>query len=301
MTRLFKRNYISVLLLLLAVSGVHAVGGSRPADYQGQWPDSVFPIETLNGRVLTVQEKAYHVEFDGASINRHLKYSLVLKYDGKGRLTDENYFNADGSAANSISYEYDGMDLAVKIQDHPSVINPDRELFRIVDGRILEAEKIFSKGRYGWKYRNSYDDKGRIVLTSKYDRYWNWKLVYSRIFSYDDQGRLEYTEGFGMNSELLWRDEFEYDADGRVSVSRKFNPDGDLVVRIENSYNAEGLAARREFFDGGGRSYAIYTYAYNYDEKGNWIQKVIGREEPGIRMPFLNPDSMVVRTIEYSD
>jgi len=121
------------------------------------------------------------------------------------------------------------------------------------------------------------------------------------MFDYDGQGRLISTEGFGMDYELLWRDEHEYGEDGLMTESRKYNPDGDLVVKIVNSYNAQRLAVRREFFDNTGRSYAIYTYGWNFDEHGNWTEKIIGREERGSFSEYINPDSMVVRNIEYSD
>ncbi|MBI9106811.1 MAG: hypothetical protein JEZ04_08695 [Spirochaetales bacterium] len=299
-TRIKETALIFAMLFIAAGSGFSEVPARL--SYDAQWPDSIFPVEPFQGEVAGVEESAFYLSYDGGELRKELKYSLLLTYDGEGRLESEEYFNEDGSSANSIRYEYENGHIAFKIQNHPDIINPDREIFRISeDGRILEAEKIFSKGNYGWRYKNSFDNEGRIVLTSKYDRFWKWKLVYSRMFDYDEQGRLVSTEGFGMDYKLLWRDEHSYDDEGRLVESVKYNPDGGLVVKIVNSYNSRGFVTKREFFDNTGESYAIYTYGYNFDEKGNWTEKIIGREEAGKASKYLNPDSMVVRSIEYSD
>lgn len=298
--KIIKSTAIISLFITAAVSLFAEVPGQL--SYDSQWPDSVFPVEPIKGRVISIDESAYKLTYEEGELKKGLTYRLLLGYDEYGRLEIEDYFNTDGSPANSIRYEYENGHLSVKIQSHPNILNPDREYFRISeDGRILEAEKIFSKGNYGWRYKNSYDNLGRIVLTSKYDRFWKWKLVYSRMFDYNEEGRLASTEGFGMDYELLWRDEYKYDGDGRLTESKKINPDGDLVVKIVYSYNLEGLVTRREFFDNTGRSYAVYSYAYNFDEYGNWTEKIIGTEEQGSSSAYINPDSMVVRNIEYSD
>jgi hypothetical protein len=295
-----KRKISILLFFATAAAGFSDVPGQL--SYDNQWPDSIFPVEPLHGNVVSVEESAFNLSYDSGELTKECSYSLLLTYDAEGRLASEEYFNDDGTSANSIKYEYENGHLAVKIQSHPNVRNPDREIFRMSDnGRVLEAEKIFSKGNYGWRYKNSYDNEGRIVLTSKYDRFWKWKLVYSRMFEYDDDGRLSSTEGFGMEYELLWRDEHEYDNEGFLTESRKYNPDGELVVRIINSYNTQSLVVRREFFDNANRSYAIYSYGYNFDAYGNWTEKLIGREESGSNSVYMNPDSMVVRNIEYSD
>ena len=285
-----KSFIIAVFLFSIVVSSV----------FGEQWPESIYPTEPPQGKVRTINEKAYvMVEQDGDFV-RELKYSLVLSYSPEGLLESEEYFNTDGSPANRIDYTYkDGL-LSLKTQSHPDVINPDREIFTMSpDGRIMEAEKIFSRGNYGWKFRNSYDDKGRIILTSKYDRYWKWMLVYSRIFDYDENGRLSSTEGYGMQSELLWRDEHQYNSEGLVVESCKYNPDNELVVRILNRYNENGNYTRREFFDTNNRSYAVYTYGWKYDGQGNWTVKITGREAEGYSSEYIIPDSMVVRNIEY--
>ncbi len=267
------------------------------AEQPYSWPASVFPTKQPLGKVKTITETAYTMN---DSLERRLKYTLILRYNREGQLESEEYYNIDGSPANRIDYRYEDGYLVLKTQSHPDIINPDREIYRLSkDGRILEAEKIFSKGNYGWKFRNSYNNLGQIVLTSKYDRYWKWQLVYSRMFEYDERGFLISTEGFGMKSELLWRDEHKYDEEGLCVESAKYNPDGEIVVRIINEYNEKGFYVRREFFDKDEESYAVYTYGWVYDEEGNWIEKIVGRECIGDDIEYLIPDSMISRRIEY--
>ncbi len=283
---------------ILSAEQLTKVTGNEISGYQ--WPESIFPTAPPVGSVKAITETAFSLQENGGSFSRELKYTLILRYGKDGLLQSEEYFNSDGSPANSINYTYENGRLVLKTQNHPSVQNPDREIFIISeDGRIVEAEKIFSKGNYGWKYRNSYDNHGRIVLTSKYDRYWKWQLVYSRLFEYDESGRLIATEGYGMKSELLWRDEHSYDSDGREIESVKYNPDGELVVRIVNEYTNSGQYSRREFFDHNNTSYAVYTYGWNHDEKGNWTAKITGREVQGSCSSYILPDSMISREIEY--
>lgn len=289
--------------LLIVAAAIILFGNTHAAaqtDNLYQWPVSIYPTETPSGRVKTITETAYTtIDKDGQN-NRKLKYTLILRYSEDQLLQSEEYYNIDGTPANRIDYGYENGNLVLKTQSHPNIQNPDREIFTMsADGRILEAEKIFSTGNYGWKYQNSYDNTGRIVLTSKYDRFWKWKLVYSRMFEYDDKGRLTATEGFGMNSELLWRDEHAYDEQGRMIESFKFNPDGGLVARIINDFNNRTQYTRREFFDHNNESYAVYTYGWDYDVQGNWTAKITGREIQGSRAEYIVPDSMVIRNIEY--
>ena len=295
MKRLLFIITFTVFLIPVVVTA-ETVPGSQ--DYEYQWPVSIFPTETPLGDVKTITETAYTMAEENA--HRVFKYKLILQYSDEGLLESEEYYNEDGSPGNRIDYTYENGLLVLKTQSHPDVKNPDREIYtHTPDGRILDAEKIFSTGNYGWRFQNSYDDTGRIILTSKYDRYWNWMLVYSRMFEYDELGRLSVTEGFGMESELLWRDEHSYDELGRVSESVKYNPDSDIVVRIRNEYNGKDQFTRREFTDKDGYAYAVYSYGWNYDKTGNWISKVIGREVPGNNSVYLVPDSMISREIEY--
>ena len=282
--------------LIPGIVSAETVPGKQSYEYQ--WPVSIFPTEQPLGEVKTITETAYTMSDD--NYHREFKYKLILRYSPEGLLLSEEYYNKDDSPGNRIDYSYEDGLLVLKTQSHPDVKNPDREIFtHTPDGRILNAEKIFSTGNYGWRFQNSYDNSGRIILTSKYDRYWNWMLVYSRMFQYDEQGRLSATEGFGMQSELLWRDEHFYDEQGRVSETVKYNPDSELVVRIKNEYNEMGHYTRREFFDKENTAYAVYSYGWDYDQTGNWTAKVIGREFDGNNASYIVPDSMISRYIEY--
>ena len=293
--QLIRKEHVFIYLFLFTASLLTA----QP-DYMNQWPDSIFPSEEPYGNVKQITETAYTMLKTDSGSRREFRYKLILRYSPDGLLLSEEYYNGDGSEANRIDYSYENGHITLKTQSHPSVQNPDREIFITTDdGRISEAEKIFSKGNYGWKYRNSYDHNGRIILTSKYDRYWKWMLVYSRIFEYDDLGRLSATEGFGMKSELLWRDEYQYDEQNRISASAKYDPDKILVVRIENEYNDRGNFIRRKFFDTNNNEYAVYAYAWDYDQFGNWTVKITGREADGYSSDYIKPDSMVMRNIEY--
>ena len=295
-----KLGLIKILIISAAVFLPAAAPGFAQSENLFQWPVSVFPTETPSGRVKTINETAYTISGSGEQKVRELKYTLILRYSEDRKLLSEEYYNSDGTPANRIDYGYNDGLLVLKTQSHPDIQNADREIFTMTaDGRILEAEKIFSTGNYGWKYRNSYDNTGRIVLTSKYDRFWKWKLVYSRIFEYDEHGRLAATEGFGMTSELLWRDEHFYDDKGRLAETIKYDPEKSIVARILNEFNDRGYYTRREFFDHRGESYAVYTYGWDFDEHGNWTTKIIGREVQGSRAEYIVPDSMVSRSIEY--
>ena len=103
-----------------------------------------------------------------------------------------------------------------------------------------------------------------------------------------------------MQNELLWRDEYKYNDEGLVSESVKYNPDGELVVRIVNQYDQYGNYSRREFFDMKGVSYAVYSYGWNFDSRGNWTAKVIGREVRGSNESYIIPDSMIIRITSYN-
>ncbi|MDC7124549.1 MAG: hypothetical protein PQJ46_03225 [Spirochaetales bacterium] len=296
-TRFLKIFIFTLIINILILSTLFA----RP-NYKDQWPSSIFPDNIPEeSNINKITETAFIIE-DDKDLERTEEYKMVLVFDEKGFLTEEEYFNSDGSNANAIEYKYENGQLVNKIQSYPNAKYSDNEFFETTkDGRILSAKKVFSAGHYGWTYKNTYDNHGRLLLTSKYDRYWSNKLVYSRIFKYDEKGRLSGTEGYGMSSELLWRDVFKYDEDNKIIENIKYNPESEIVVRIINEYDSHGNYVRREFFDRNGSSYAVYSYGWEYDNRGNWTSMIIGREQKGSDSEFIIPDSLVIRDIEYSD
>ena len=224
----------------------------------------------------------------------------MYKYNNKGYLKTVEYYNANDTQTSTLEYLYKDGQLFQKIEKFPNIKYPYTENFEITNkGLVASVEKHFTNGRYGWRYVNTYNSKGKIIKTDKYDKFWNWKLIFSKTFSYNNTGLLYLDESFGMDSKAIEKNEYFYNKKDQIEKSIKYNSAGEIVAKIKNIYDEHGNYLRREFIDRNGDTFAVFTYSRKYDNFDNWTTSVMGREYKGNDSVYIIPESLIIREIEY--
>jgi YD repeat-containing protein len=149
------------------------------------------------------------------------------------------------------------------------------------------------KGDFATKYR--YDANKRL---SKKEVSSNGQLLFTHIYYYDENGNVNKKEIKKKPGYDIYDEEFEYKYDEKNRLVEEIHHDGNKYNRIEYKYNdKDQLVRRAEHNERGGITYETdytydeldnlssetsayrgnstfnYSYVYEYDSQGNWINK----------------------------
>jgi hypothetical protein len=229
-------------------------------------------------------------------------YSREMFFDDRGNLREERYTNGDDSPGSWIEYGYDPEGrLTEKIFHHPDAAVPDTEIYTWEGNRLLSVARLFTTGRYGWRYEYSYDEQGRLALATKIDRYWKDVVVWRKTYVYDDLGRLIKSTGGGLDENIQWTEEYSYDAeDPYPTEKRRWDARGELNSLTRFEFDAGGnLLAEKEYTKDGGK-WSEILFRYRFDDRENWTEKILGTPEGWDRSHFA-PTSWYTRKINYRD
>lgn len=168
----------------------------------------------------------------------------VYRYDGEGRLSEQVTVNAEGVETARTEYERDAAGNVVR-------------------------ETWYRDGAVRRSYERGYDADGG--------------LIEERAF--DDEGRLYEVESYTVpdleHDYVRYDEEGEVEATGRVIENElgtvlleQLAPDGTVSESYEFVYDEAGRVIERRSVYGEGNYDELLTYAYEDDERGNWIRRV---------------------------
>jgi len=168
----------------------------------------------------------------------------VYRYDGEGRLSEQVTVNAEGVETARTEYERDAAGNVVR-------------------------ETWYRDGAVRRSYERGYDADGG--------------LIEERAF--DDEGRLYEVETYTVpdleHDYVRYDEEGEVEATGRVIENElgtvlleQLAPDGTVSESYEFVYDEAGRVIERRSVYGEGNYDELLTYAYEDDERGNWIRRV---------------------------
>jgi hypothetical protein len=229
-------------------------------------------------------------------------YSRNMIFDERGHLLEERYTNGDNSPGSWIEYWYDQDGrLAEKIFHHPDAAVPDTEVYTWEGDRLLSVTRLFTTGRYGWRYEYSYDDQGRLSLATKIDRYWKDVVVWRKTYVYDEQARLIRSTGGGLDKNIQWSEEYGYGSDDPYPTEKKrWDAKGELNSLTRFEFDSRGNLLAEKEYNPEGEKWSETIFRYRYDERGNWTEKILGTPDGWGRSHFA-PASWYTRKIEYRD
>ena len=132
------------------------------------------------------------------------------------------------------------------------------------------------------------------TVRKKYDSRYSVKYTYR----YDDQKRLVEKSWFMSNDELSSRDVYKYSGNERETVG--YSRDGSVNQRYVTILDDKGNEVEETHFvpkDGSVQN--KYSYAYEFDAKGNWIKRVTSKWVTKDGKSSFVPAYTTYRTITY--
>jgi hypothetical protein len=208
-------------------------------------------------------------------------------FDDAGHKLSQDYYSADGRLSEHIEYSYDDQGRLVR-ECHPSMgyfeyqypaSNQERKLYISSDGA---CDRQMSAAVPRWVIDTAYDNSGRALIEvssgagAKGYESWLWPYRSPEagrvVKSFDKQGRLLDQTDYATNGDIEFTESDRYDGAGNM---------------ISETVNGAGLAEARRF-----------QYSYEFDDYGNWVQKITYALGPDGSRKVLEVD---YRKIAYYD
>jgi len=219
----------------------------------------------LQGTVKTVFEQ--EDDLSGTSSVQDKKWKRMDYYNQRGNLTKAEFYDYKGNLSSITVYGYiDGARVSIS-KSIEREYNPPA--LAAIGPAQVAAEKKYDS-RYSTKYAYRYDDQKRLV-----EKTW---------FMNDD--------------EMSSRNVYKYSGNERETVG--YSRDGSVHQRYVTIFDAKGNEVERTDFapkDGSVRE--KYSYAYEFDAKGNWIKRVTSKRVTKDGKSSFVPAYTTYRTITY--
>lgn len=282
-----RRLVAASLAVSLAVSLVVLLGGSAA------WAQTTLETLDLSGPVAAVEE---HREFPGTT-DRQLFQTWA--FDEDGLATERVFFTysfRDGSLSGRQVTSYDaGQPLATVVYD-PDDEPTGQTVYRYDgEGRLSERVTVDAEGIETQRREHERDAAGNVVRET-----WYRDGAVSRTFerdydddgglieerAYDEEGRLYEVESYTVpdleHEYVRYDEEGEVGATGRVLENEfgtvlieQLAPDGSVSESYAFVRDEAGRVIERRSVFGEGEYDELLTYAYEDDERGNWVRRVI--------------------------
>lgn len=284
----------------------------------------------LSNKVKTVKEECHSawLETDGSFSDlrdgwpKYYEANSTMLFDTSGRMLKHVFHSDNSSVAGTDTYEYEG-DLLKIVKNRQLLLIREydtsgvliREQFKnktpsqIADNKInWQKELQFSEDLYSYDENkriikidgNDADPENNYTYTLAYNSSGNLNKLIFKLTNYESEEIEHFTHdslGNLVKWELEYKGEgieqtkiFEYSNNSLSTLTIDPPNHPDELKRIEN-YDHNLLVSRTTVFTSGETEKE--TYEYLFDERGNWITKIIKSNS--------DPDQVFVvsRTIEY--
>jgi len=219
--------------------------------------------------------KIAEVTYGSYRAHSHLLFKHVFAYDAYGKVTEEAYYNPDGTSKYRGVTIYDARGNKVKSVRYSSAATISSTQIYTPEGKVAEETIYNAKGSMESRSVYSYDAKGHTTEEAYYKP--NGKLYnesrpdYSRrVYIYDDNGNMTEERDYNADGSTSWRIHYIYDTRGNITE--------------ETHYHGDILHHQR-----------IYTY--EFDPAGNWIKRVMSEEATESGRKYFKPMDALYRTI----
>ena len=159
------------------------------------------------------------------------------------------------------------------------------------NGNRIEDNKYDKDGELTNKWKGKYDVNENLIEGKYYDE--DGELSFKWKFKYDDNGNLIESNGYDKDGELTSKYKSKYDVNGNLIESIRYDEDGELRIKLKFKYDDNGNQIEEKNYDEDGELENKYIYEYKFDDKENWIQKTIFKDD--------KPTFIIEREIKYYD
>ncbi|MFL6333797.1 MAG: hypothetical protein ACJ754_10845 [Pyrinomonadaceae bacterium] len=222
--------------------------------------------EGLKGMVKTVFEEDQDLSGTWSVSGR--KPSSRDYYDEKGQFTKRESYDYKGNLYEVSVYGYvDGE----RVRSEKTVRHEyDPPPVTVAAGPPTAGARPKSDPRYSYRFRYKYDEKGRLIEEDWYGSDGRLWLRYVYKFEGDKKEELVYSEDGSLNQRYV----FTLDSQGNE------------VEKIDYDVKDGSVDER-------------YSYAYEFDAKGNWTKKTASKWVTKGGKSFFEPSYVTYRTITY--
>lgn len=188
---------------------------------------------------------------------RHI-YNQEVLFNLDGNKIEKNDYIPDGTLANRTVYLYKQGELVeYNNYDSQGMLFGTGKYHLNEDADVIRLDYKTTDGRYNWSESYAYDGSGNLIEVKRFKT--EEVIDTKELYTFNDKGNVKESE-FHRDNKLVAKNNYKYDE--------------------EDNYN------ELNFGDS-----VMYTYKYNYDEKGNWIKKIVFEND--------NPSGILLREIEY--
>lgn len=298
-----------VLFAFLFLAGLAAAEPSHADVIAAMGARHTLPSTRLVGPIRTVrQERVLFVNPPGRPsewVEDERVLVDVARYDRAGRLVEKTAYAPDGAQSVRLVRTYDAAGrLAVeRLYDAANTLWRTTDHTYDAEGHLILAVSTDADGDLWFRdvYRPNPD--GTTARVDHHDP--DGTLLHSARFTYDRQGRIARRALSDADGSAVSGNAYTYGPTGDVVTVATQGRSGALVSRWLFQHDEHGN--EREWVeigaDGALRKKEIY--AYEYDGRGNWLQRVTsewvprpgGSAEAGV----FEPAEAVYRTLTYDD
>jgi hypothetical protein len=238
----------------------------KVADVNGQSVEGPRRLVEL----LTFDKKGKFSEQTVKNPDDSIKFKFAWKstYNAEGRLTQREFYNANGVRTCRSIYDHDAKALLIKATFY-------------CPGKIINHQESFFYDSEGNKVRENYTNADGTVRSST-------------TFVYDG-GRLVQENYYSRDGSLSHRNVLVYDEQGNRTEIVAYDEKGGILFKFGMTYSADSRGKPAELLTYSRRNTLVSkeTYTYEFDSFGNWISRKIIREF------FEKPDAKVEVSVEY--
>lgn len=207
-------------------------------------------------------------------------------YDEKGHLLKLLSFDKS-----TTYYKYDKQGNKIEETCYSDSILMHNSFWKYDEKDTKLEEVYYSADTLQSRFTYKYDEQGRKLEELYYNP--DSSLNAQTTYTYEEGLRIEETKDYGLDSVLQGHSISKvYEKDNLSEVSF-YNTEGKLIETISQRFNDKGnlIEHRSVKFISSSRHTDTWTWLYEYDDKGNWIQKT----------ELLNalPQTKTVREIVY--
>jgi hypothetical protein len=227
----------------------------------------------LNGKVKSFRQISYRAieKYGVISKQEGPSGGIYVLFNEEGNTIEHNIYGLDGSLDWKYTYKYDDKGNKIEENRHypdgpggKTTYKYDYKGNMIEENEYTASEKWWSKNTY------KYDNEGNIIESGSY--YKSDSILYQiTIYQYDNEGNLIEENEYDSTGTYVYpyrQKTYKYDDAGNVIEKRYYG--------FDNNLQPDWIVAK---------------YAYEFDEKNNWIRKT----------EFVNeiPKYIIEREIEY--
>jgi len=232
--------------------------------------------------------------------NETMTFKRSRKYNSGGLLLEAVINNPDdGTVKLKTVFNYNDEGKLISHFDY----EPENVLVRKVihvfseDGNLLEFVSYRADGSV--ERRDYFDSKDGDEKQIKYFSYNpDGSVLAGAENLYDEKGRLIETKYFGINGNLEYKNVNVYDDDKKTVDGCWYDSNGNLSSRTLITFASQGRAIAEERYSAQNELRDAYTFTYEFDEVGNWIKKVMLRDDAKINVGEI-AGVVFYRTITY--